>query len=670
MIRFSQRFEKSRLLLWVALTVLVTALLGVLAFLARSYQDSEDKIKLEQAASLISSDIHSGLHRNIQDLQTLSVLNAKQNSYSWLEDFIARHREIFSAELRNLSFHSVKTVNTPYIPRDSETLSRVETIENVRMACSNAIRYGEAGYAPSYFWPLAKGKGEELMEMCFPAQLNDGEKGYLIVSYRLPEVLTEMVRRELQEKHTIYLTDPDGARLSILGKPRGSFKALQTTQPLELPGASYLLRVDQLRQSRGWFPSVLSATVALLAMSLLAVLMLLAKDIRKRQKAETDLGDSMAFRQAMENSLVTALRAQDLDGKITYVNPAFCALVGMTESELIGTGKPAPYWPPEIVAEHEYRRALRVADPNSPSMGYETAYVRPDGTRVPVRIFEAPLLDQTGSQTGWMSSIVDLSEQRRMEEVTRTSQERLQATARLAMAGEMASLISHELNQPLAAISSYANGSLNLLDTSSDVTGESIAEIKHAMQKMANEATRAGLVIKSVADLVRRRDGARELTQVQSLFDAITPLLRLRAQRDGIHLRFKVEEGCPPVWCDRTMIEQVLLNLGRNGIQAMPAGQPTAASGLRSLELMARTLRDKNVDGRVWVELSVKDHGIGLSEEAKKQMFTPFFTTKAEGMGLGLSLCRTVVEQHGGQLTYTEAKPTGMVFAFNLLTSS
>ncbi|MBT9550792.1 MAG: PAS domain-containing sensor histidine kinase, partial [Hydrogenophaga sp.] len=122
--------------------------------------------------------------------------------------------------------------------------------------------------------------------------------------------------------------------------------------------------------------------------------------------------------------------------------------------------------------------------------------------------------------------------------------------------------------------------------------------------------------------------------------------------------------------CDRTMVEQVLLNLARNGMQAMPEGDPPTASGRRVLTLSVGQSRlhsgEEDPPRKVWVEFAVTDHGRGLSDEVRDKLFTPFFTTKAEGMGLGLSLCRTVIEQHGGALTHEPAQPRGTVFRFTL----
>ena len=259
-----------------------------------------------------------------------------------------------------------------------------------------------------------------------------------------------------------------------------------------------------------------------------------------------------------------------------------------------------------------------------------------------------------------MSAFLDISEQRRIEELSRASQERLQATARLATVGEMASLLSHELNQPLAAISSYATGSLNMLRGGP----HALADIELAMRRISEQAERAGKVIKSVHDFVRRRDKEREPVTPQALLDAIMPLVSLQARKLGVRVQLKLQDGLPMVLCDRTMVEQVLLNLARNAMQAMDQ----AGAGDRSLVIQVRRVGggDRHTGPKAWVEFLVTDRGPGIPEAVAQQLFTPFYTTKAEGMGLGLSLCRTVVEQHGGFLGFEPNDPQGTIFRFTL----
>ena len=306
-----------------------------------------------------------------------------------------------------------------------------------------------------------------------------------------------------------------------------------------------------------------------------------------------------------------------------------------------------------------------------PREGFESEFMRKDGTRFPVLIIEAPLINAQGQHTGWMSAFLDISERRRVEELSRASQERLQATARLATVGEMASLLSHELNQPLAAISSYANGSINLLEHAAPASAgagasastpehDALEDVRMAMRQIARQAERAGRVIKSVHDFVRRRDQAREAVHAQQLLDAILPLVSLQARKLGVRVNTSIEPGLAPALCDRTMVEQVLLNLARNAMQAMDD------PGVRNRVLDIRVRRAASSPHNGWIEFAVTDVGTGIPPEVAEKLFTPFFTTRPEGMGLGLSMCRTVIEQHGGFLRFAPNEPHGTVFTFTL----
>lgn len=273
----------------------------------------------------------------------------------------------------------------------------------------------------------------------------------------------------------------------------------------------------------------------------------------------------------------------------------------------------------------------------------------------------------------------EVMQQRRAEEVSRQSLERLQKSARLATLGEIASMLSHELNQPLAAIASYASGSLNLLSKQSDAqptnevaqaaqpTQEDLAQLRLALQHIATQSARAGQVIKSIHGFVRRRQSQYSHIQPQALFDAVLPLLELQAKQLGLQVVLQVEPALPSVWCDAVLVEQVIINLARNGLQAMQDSDQNH----QQLTLAATLSSQPMPLGKQAVEFEVRDQGAGLKPEVQRRLFTPFFTTKLEGMGLGLSLCRTVIEQHGSRLIYTtstQPPATGTSFRFKLMT--
>ena len=174
-------------------------------------------------------------------------------------------------------------------------------------------------------------------------------------------------------------------------------------------------------------------------------------------------------------------------------------MVGFAADELIGQSNPVPYWPPEMAQDYAARQVQRLSGLSPVREGVESVFMRKDGTRFPVLIYEAPLITTVGKHTGWMSAVLDMTAQRRAEELSRASQERLQASARLATVGEMASLMSHELNQPLAVISSYATGSLNLLQQPAG-DAATLHDVRTALSRIAEQAGRAGKVIHSVRD--------------------------------------------------------------------------------------------------------------------------------------------------------------------------
>jgi len=657
---FSAGPQLRRWVLWVLLVVLVLSMLSTLVWLAGRYEVSQVQSRIERDAADAVSDIRTGLTRNVQSLQALQY--ADRSTVPWEQDahvLLREHREWLRLELRDSDLRVLKSVDTPFRAPVFSRFGRATNQPEVVQACGVARRQSGPGYGASTYVPQADGLGLEIMDVCLPVIADGQLTGYTVATYSLGEILVNMVGQQLTRSQEVSFTEADGTRLAMHGTARRGSRVFIAKQLLDLPGQTMVLRMDSWRGAPDLFPNVLTALVTAMAIALVTVLVMLARDMRRRQRVELDLADALAFRKAMEDSLVTGLRARDNEGRITYVNPAFCEMVGFESKQLIGKGIPAPYWPPEMVDEYGQRQALRLAGNAPPREGVESVFMRKNGERFAVMIFEAPLINALGEQTGWMGAVLDISEQRRVEEVSRASQERLQATARLATVGEMASLLSHELNQPLAAISSYATGSMNLLQDAALKDPQLAETLSSAIQRIGQQAERAGKVIKSVHDFVRRRDQAREAVRPRALLDDVMPLVILQARKLGVRVVVQCSPDLPAVLCDRTMVEQVLLNLARNGMQAMADDTPN-----KVLTLAVRPAAS-NATSR-WLEFTVADLGQGIPEGVSEKLFTPFFTTKAEGMGLGLSLCRTVVEQHGGFLGHSANTPRGTVFSFTL----
>ena len=660
----TRSFTDRRISLWIALVGLVVALLVTLVWLAGRYEASQYQAELDRDTADAVSDIRSSLGRHVLSLQNLHAKGLSPKLWeSEVRNMFSLNREWLRVERRDAQGLVVQGVDSPLREPVFNAKTRMNEQAEIIQTCLRAKRLNGPAYSRSYFVPQNNGLGFEVIEMCLPTLESGIPVGFVLVTYGLQDILASQLGETYGRRNEISFIESDGTRLAIHGTLPRSRRLFSATQLLDLPGNTLVLRMDGRRSAPDVFPSILPALVTAMSIALVSVLVLLVKDSRRRLKAERDLADALAFRKAMEDSLVTGLRARDLHGRITYVNPAFCQMVGFEAEQLLGKSAPMPYWPPEMVGEYQQRQAVRLAGNAPPREGFESVFVRQDGTRFPVLIFEAPLINVLGKQTGWMSAFLDVSEQRRIEELSRASQERLQATARLATVGEMASLLSHELNQPLSAISSYATGSLNLIQQAQS-PAHTMGDLKMALERISEQASRAGKVINSVHDFVRRRDQDREVVRPGLIMDAVMPLIQLQAQKLHVKVATRIDEGLAPVLCDRTMVEQVLLNLARNGMQAMD--HPDCQD--RVLTLQVKRAASSLSHG--WIEFSVSDMGVGISDDIEKQLFTPFFTTKSEGMGLGLSLCRTVVEQHGGHLEFVRQTPNGTLFRFTLPTAS
>lgn len=239
-----------------------------------------------------------------------------------------------------------------------------------------------------------------------------------------------------------------------------------------------------------------------------------------------------------------------------------------------------------------------------------------------------------------------------MEQVAREQEERLARTSRLITMGEMASTLAHELNQPLAAIANYSMGCVTRLQS-----GEYRQEdILGAMQKASAQAERAGKIIRRIRDFVRKSEPRRAPVALAEVMEDALGIAEIETRKGGVRLAVDVPADLPAVFADRIMVEQVILNLIRNGVEAM-ADTP---GNQRLLEVKARSQA-----GRM-VQVSVADRGHGIGEADLERLFKPFFTTKSEGMGMGLNICRSIIEFHSGRLWVEPNAGGGTIFHFTL----
>jgi two-component system sensor histidine kinase DctS len=487
---------------------------------------------------------------------------------------------------------------------------------------------------------------------------HDGKfAGSLLATYQLQTLLDENVPWWFAQDNALSLLDRDDrvvARRAAGGPGRGVYSHKRA---LDLPGAQIVLATDSVKGAPKLLPNLLVGSVIVLALGLVLSLAALWRHIARTVAAENALRQQMAFRTAMENSLLTGLRARDLEGRVTYVNPAFCRIVGLPAEELLGRKPPMAYWAPEAMADYEDRFRKVLEGRAVPQ--FETVFQRSDGVRVPVLVFEAPLVGSDGRHTGWMSSVLDITDRKCAEELARQQQEKLETSARLATMGEISSMLAHELNQPLAAISSYTAGALNVLaragDGGADTPPLDAGMLRRALEQANTQARRAGQIIRSVHEFVKKREPRRERVIVQQVVDGIRALVDLQARQSYVTLQVEVPPDLPAVLADRVLLEQVLLNLTRNAIEAM-----------QNIDRERRLLRIAAACCDAHVSVSVIDNGHGIPPEVAERLFSPFFSTKAEGMGMGLSICRTAIEFHGGTLTHADNPGGGTVFTFTL----
>jgi two-component system sensor kinase FixL len=251
-------------------------------------------------------------------------------------------------------------------------------------------------------------------------------------------------------------------------------------------------------------------------------------------------------------------------------------------------------------------------------------------------------------------AIRDISSRREAEARRRRHESELAHISRVSLAGEMAAGLAHELSQPLTAITAYARGCLRLLCDS--VTASS--QLHEGMEQVVRQAERAGDILGRLREFVRGSDYQPTPTAVRALIDASICLARADADQRDVEIEARIEPGLPLVFADRIQIEQVLLNLLRNAMEAMEGTDAFR----RPIVVEARR------KGRNAVEITVADSGPGVPDEMKDSIFDPFVTTKPLGMGMGLSISRSIIESHGGGLRSARNIPCGAIFFFDLPT--
>ncbi|MDD3935898.1 PAS domain-containing sensor histidine kinase [Rhodoferax sp.] len=651
---------------------------------------------------------------------------------------------------------------------------------------------------PIYSKPQVRPGLDSTLELHLPLIEKAKFKGTLMALYSVDAMFRYGIPNEINAKYAISLQDEQGKLLAGTTMSEGKLKRklLPWASPIntyDMPvspiGNGLIIRGQAYRTSLGvigsglfWLVMVLSAITAWLLLANWS-------HTRRRIRAQDALVQETAFRRAMENSILTGMRAMDLQGRITYVNAAFCQMTGWSEADLVGQTAPFPYWPDGDFDMLKQRLNEELAGDVSPS-GIQFRVKRKNGDLFDARLYVSPLIDAFGQQTGWMTSMTDITEptrvreqlaasherfttvlealdasisvaplgsneilfanklyrqwfgtqtgghiqlvaeagvpppltsdetldtvdayaglptdqlaekeaesteiylgslglwlevrtrylswvdgrlaqmviatditaRRNAEEQAQVQAERAQNASRLITMGEMASSVAHELNQPLTAINNYCNGMVSRI-RSNQISQD---ELLGALEKTAKQAHRAGQIIHRIRSFVKRSEPNRTISNVETMVAEAVELAEIELRRRNVKLNQYLVPKLPKLMVDPILIEQVLLNLLKNAAESVDAAQRPTEQRIVKLRVVQSYVNDKPV-----VEFMVIDSGAGIAPDAMERLYEAFYSTKADGMGIGLSLCRSIVESHLGRMKaenlYNGEVVTGCCFTF------
>jgi PAS domain S-box-containing protein len=647
---------------------------------------------------------------------------------------------------------------------------------------------------PTYSLPYANPNGLKVIQVHVPLMDRTGFIGSVIAEYSLESLMRYLVPREIASRHALSLVQGQNDMLtSTVGSAtESSAKPTFVHDVVVTPvGNGLLLRGMGFRTSSSLVGNTLFWMVVALSGFTVWTLMGTLQHMRRRSQIQKTLVQETNFRRAMENSMLTGMRTIDLEGRITYVNPAFCAMTGFSEEELIGCVPPYPYWPKDRLDEFN-RMFQQELLGRSPMGGIEVVMQRRDGSQFDARLYVSPLIDAQGDQTGWMTSVTNITEAKRVrdqltaaherfttvlegldaavsvvsvqrgellfanrsyrlwfganpdahaqltggeitpdeilldgdesvdhfgglptqaltnagsdtrevfmdavqkwfdvraryvqwtdghlaqmliatditarregEEAAARQAEKAQFTSRLITMGEMASTVAHELNQPLAAISNYCSGMISRVQGGNIDTEQLVG----ALEKTSRQAQRAGQIIHRIRQFVKRSEPQRQPAKVREITDAVLELAVFEMKRRRVTLNANIASRLPTLMADPILIEQVLLNLLKNAAEAIDNADMPQSRRVIDLRVQQRLHEEQ---GPV-VEFSVSDGGPGMKDDMLSRLFEAFHSTKKEGLGIGLSLCRSIIESHHGRIKaenlYNGESVSGCKFTFTL----
>jgi len=362
-----------------------------------------------------------------------------------------------------------------------------------------------------------------------------------------------------------------------------------------------------------------------------------------------DLAEREAKIRRLVDANIVGIFIYALEGRIIEANDAFLHMLGYDREDLIsGRIRWTDLTPPEWL-DRDTRQWVPELMRTGILPPFEKEYFRKDGTRVPVMIGVASL-EEAGHQG--VTFVLDLSERKRAEEALRDAQMELAHANRVATMGQLIASIAHEVNQPIAAAVTGAQTALRWLEAEPP----DLKEVRQALDRVVEDGYRAGDVLGRIRGIVKKAPPRMEGVDINEAVREVIELTRGEAVKNGVAVQTKIAKGLPLIEGDRVQLQQVLLNLIMNALEAMSDVSDDAR------ELLIST-RNAGPEG---VLVAVRDSGPGLAPAAAERVFTPFYTTKPTGLGIGLSICHSIIEAHGGRLWVNANLPRGVTFQFTV----
>jgi two-component system, LuxR family, sensor histidine kinase DctS len=549
--------------------------------------------------------------------------------------------------IANISWNSTANNTRLYAPSTrayTDVLSERPAMEEL----SRITRLTEATERGTYTNVYRDYQQRSYLEYHTPVAQDQKFLGTISVTYPLQRVAQLFVPANFANRYSVDIVETDVASKREQAASVGD--NLSQSVAVTLPWRDVRLVATSLKTESSLTPKILAALTLAMAAFIIWSLLALRKHVKRRDEADRALVASHERFETVTEALDAAVYVADLkSNEVLFANETcrqffFGAGFG-AGADVAAIESGFDEAPSKIFG------ATSLIDANGKHLGVQKdEFFHRANNRW--YLLRAKCIQWVDGRTARMHMASDITDRKQADETNRQQQEKLLLTSRLLTVGEMASTLAHEINQPLAAIASYNQGCVRRL-RSGQWNAEEIAA---TLEKASAQAERAGQVIQRVREFLRNREPTRTAHDVNDVMSGVAKLVELEAEQAQVELKLKLHADLRPVLMDRIMVEQVVLNLVKNAIEAMKNTDQIS----RSL-----TMTTQPSTGDV-VEVSVTDQGHGITTESEAELFKPFFTTKPEGMGIGLNICRSIVELHEGRLWFSRNAGAGSTFRFTL----